>query len=202
MPEVFLSTYYLLTGQELFLQFETPENTLNVFISAYRTNFGDTSADQVTNTEGLPDQSPLVALNTEFSDISATIRHIYLEPGIYNLSFDVIYNTGETKKIELETPITVYAEWPKYEQEKIRFLNETTLNFGNELENTWTLDQVHIQPNEFGDVDVFNTAISRLYYNYQYLKFNAQTINTNSPTNGICFMFIFDGRAIISYRLT
>lgn len=175
VPEVYISSYFALTGQQIFIQFETPQNTQNVYISAYRTYFGETTSSDV-------EQESQVIFNTSFDDVSATVYHSYQNAGIYNLSFDVIYNTGEIKKINLESPITIYNEWPKYEQEKIRFLNETILNFGNEEENTWTLDQVNIQPNEYGDADIFNTAISRLYDNFEYLKFNSQTINTNSPT--------------------
>lgn len=175
VPEVFISTYFALTGQEIFIQFETPENNQDLYITSYRTNFGDLSTGEVNS----PDD---VGSNVEFSDINATVKHVYVQPGIYNLSFDVIYNNGQIKKFNLESPVTIYPEWPKYDQQKIRFLSETTLNFGNELENTYTLDQVEIQPNEFGDVDIFNTGITRLYNNFEYLKFNSQTINTNSPT--------------------
>ena len=175
IPEVYVSTYFALTGQEIFIQFETPENNQNLYITSYRTNFGDLSSGQVNQPDG-------VGSNIEYSDINDTVRHTYKETGIYNLSFDVIYNTGEIKKFNLESPITVYSEWPQYDQQKIRFLNETILTFGDELEKTYTLDQIDIQPNEFGDVDIFNTSIIRLYNNFEYLKFNSQTINTNSPT--------------------
>jgi hypothetical protein len=175
IPEVYVSTYFALTGQEIFIQFETPENNQNLYITSYRTNFGDLSTSEF-------DQPNEIGSNIEYSDINDTVRHSYKEPGIYNLSFDVIYNTGEIKKFNLESPITIYTEWPNYDQQKIRFLNETVLNFGDELENTYTLDQIDIQPNEFGDVDIFNTSITRLYNNFEYLKFNSQTINTNSPT--------------------
>lgn len=184
MPEVYLSTYFALTGQEIFIQFETPQNippnapvsVQNVYISAYKINFGENS------NANAPEEETEVYAISAFLDVDDTVRYSYSTPGIYTLSYDVVYNTGEIKRLELESPIAIYAEWPKFDQQKIRLLNETILEFGNSSENTYTLDQVEIQPNEFGDVDIFNTAISRLYDNFQYLKFNSQTINTNSPT--------------------
>ncbi len=184
MPEVYLSTYFALTGQEIFIQFETPQNippdapvsVQNIYISAYRINFGENS------NANAPEQETEVYAISAFSDVNDTVRYSYSTPGVYNLSYDVIYNNGEKKKLELESPITIYDEWPKFDQQKIRLLNETILEFGNRSENTYTFDEIEIQPNEFGDVDIFNTAISRLYDNFQYIRFNSQTINTNSPT--------------------
>lgn len=184
MPEVYLSTYFALTGQEIFIQFETPQNippdapvsVQNIYISAYKINFGENS------NANAPEQETEVFAISAFSNVNDTVRYAYSTPGIYNLTYDVIYNSGEIKRLELESPITIYSEWPKFDQQKIRLLNETILEFGNALENTYTFDQIEIQPNEFGDVDIFNNAISRLYDNFQYLRFNSQTINTNSPT--------------------
>ena len=164
MPEVFLSTYYATTGQTIFVQYETPENTLNLYISTYKTNFGENSGVTI------------------YSDASSTVQYVYNTPGVYNISFEVTYNTGQVKNLSLESPITIYEEWPKYDQRKIRLLNETILSFGNESENTYNLEQVNIQPNEFGDADIFNTAIERLHSNFEYLRFNSQTIKSTSPT--------------------
>ena len=164
MPEVYLSTYYALTGQRIYIQYETPENTQNVYISTYKTNFGENSGISF------------------FSEASSTVEYSYTTPGVYNISFEVLYNTGEVKNLSLESPITIYDEWPNYDQRKIRLLNETVLSFGNELENTYTLEQINIQPNEFGDVDIFNTAIERLHSNFEYLRFNSQTIKSTAPT--------------------
>jgi hypothetical protein len=184
MPEVYLSTYFALTGQEIFIQFETPQNippdapvsVQNTYISAYRINFGENS------NANAPEQETEVYAISAFSSVNDTVRYSYSTPGVYNLSYDVIYNTGEKKRLDLESPITIYDKWPQFDQQKIRLLNETILEFGNAEENTYTFDQIQIQPNEFGDVDIFNNAISRLYDNFQYLRFNSQTINTNSPT--------------------
>ncbi len=164
LPEVFLSTYYATTGQTIFVQYETPENTQNIYISTYKTNFGENSGVSI------------------YSDASSTIQYSYTTPGVYNISFEVTYNTGQVKNLSLEAPITIYQEWPKYDQRKIRLLNETILSFGNESENTYNLEQINIQPNEFGDVDIFNTAIERLHSNFEYLRFNSQTIKSTSPT--------------------
>lgn len=184
MPEVYLSTYFALTGEEIFIQFETPQNIppdapiniQSVYISAYKINFGENS------NANAPEQPTEVYAISAFSDVNDTVRYSYSTPGIYNLTYDVVYNTGEVKRLELESPITIYNEWPQFDQQKIRLLNETILEFGNKEENTYTFNEIEIQPNEFGDVDIYNTAISRLYDNFQYIRFNSQTINTNSPT--------------------
>lgn len=156
-PEIFVSSYYNLTGEQFTIEFETPENTQNLYISSYKVYFGDG--------------------NFGFYNANDVIYHSYDAKGIYTLSYDVTYNTGETKSFSLlKTPITVLENWPIYDQSNIRLLTETTLSL------PWDLDQIYIQPNEFGDADIFNNAITRLYENLEYLKGNIQTINTDSPT--------------------
>ena len=156
-PEIFVSSYYNLTGEQFFIEFETPENTENIYISSYKVYFGDG--------------------NFGFYNANDVIYHSYDAKGIYTLSYDVTYNTGENKSFSLlQTPITVLENWPIYDQSNIRLLTETTLTL------PWNLDQIYIQPNEFGDADIFNNAITRLYENLEYLKGNIQTINTDSPT--------------------
>ena len=38
----------------------------------------------------------------------------------------------------------------------------------------YNLNDIHIQPNEFGDSDIFNTSLKRLDDNLQYIKNNIQ----------------------------
>lgn len=156
-PEIFVSSYYNLTGEQFTIEFETPENTQNLYISSYKVYFGDG--------------------NFGFYSANDVIYHSYDAKGTYTLSYDVTYNTGESKSFSLlQTPITVLENWPIYDQSNIRLLTETVLTL------PWGIDEIYIQPNEFGDADIFNNAITRLYENLEYLKGNIQTINTDSPT--------------------
>ena len=161
-PKIYISSYYTLTGESIRFEFETPENTFNFKITSYDVFFGDSLSAII------------------YDDVP--LDKIYDLPGIYNISYNVYYNDGSYKYFELDIPISVYANWNTYDQNKIRLLNEINLNFGNPLEDTYDLEQIQIQPNEWGDVDIFNTAISRLNSNLNYLIYNSQTINTNSPT--------------------
>jgi hypothetical protein len=161
-PEIYISSYYATTGDNIFIQFKTPylQNTpeANVAITSYNIYFGDgLSAYHLVN------------------DIT---QHSYQSEGTYTLSYQVNYNNGSSLSFQLPNThaITVYNTWPTYDQSKIRLLTEEYLTL------PWTVDQVDIQPNEYADADIFNTAMSRLYDNLEYLIYNTQTINTDSPT--------------------
>lgn len=156
-PEIYISSYYNLTGENLLIQFDTPENSENLYISSYKIYFGDGSyAERAINDK---------------------IYYSYDSIGVYNISYEVLYNDGQTKSFVLqEHPITVLGKWPTYDQSKIRLLSETNLTL------PWTLNEINIQPNEFGVADIFNDAITKLYENLDYLKYNSQTISTDSPT--------------------
>jgi len=155
--DIYISTYYSLTGSPILMQFKTPEGSPTLQITSYNVYFGDGTV--------------------EFHNINDVISHEYNSNGVYILSYDANYNNGQTNSFSLlNNPITIYNNWITYDQSKIRLLNETTLTL------PWTTEQVYIQPNEFGDVDIFNTALSRLNDNLQYLINNTQTINTDAPT--------------------
>jgi hypothetical protein len=169
-PDVFISNYFALTGEKIRIEFQTPDLAnqstidgltnlgVDIKIVAYDVYFGDGSSQY-------------------HSSLNDVVYHSYKSEGTYTLSYDVYYNTGQVESFELsESPIKIYNNWPEYDQSQIRLLNETQLTL------PWSIDQVYIQPNEFGDVDIFNTAISRLYDCLDYLKSNTQTINTDSPT--------------------
>jgi len=160
-PELFISSYYSVTGNDIYFQFETPDNSLTYKITSYDLFFGDGLSAKAVN------------------DLS--IFKTYDKDGLYNISYNVYYNDSTSKFFEIDMPISIFNEWPYYNQEKIRLLSENQLSFGNELENTYSLDQIEIQPNEWADVDIFNTAITRLQFNLDYLKYNTQTLSNNSP---------------------
>jgi hypothetical protein len=161
-PKIFISSYYSTTANSIYFQFETPENTYNYKITAYDVFFGDSLSARIYDDQ--------------------IYYKTYLTEGIYQISYTVYYNDGTSNFFYMPGEITIYREWPHYDQNKIRLLNEITLEFGNELEDTFNLDQIKIQPNEWGDSDIFNTAIKRLQLNLDYLKYNSQTINTDSPS--------------------
>ena len=167
LPEIFVSTYYALTGQDFKFEFESPDNVIidgkEIKINAFYINYGDTA-------------------NNYYSTINKSLFHSYEYPGQYTISLSAIYNTGITRALEMNSKLNVYSEWLSYNQLKVRLLNETKLSFGDDYENTYTLDQIKIQPNEFADVDIFNTAISRLHSNFEYLRYNSQTISIKTPT--------------------
>ena len=160
-PNIFISSYYTITGKEIYFEFETPENYLNYKISSYDLFFGDGLSAKVLN--------------------NSKIYKTYYENNNYYISFLANYTNGTSTYFEMPNPIIVFDEWPYYDQNKIRLLSENQLYFGNVNENTYTLNEIEIQPNEWGDVDIFNTAIYRLYSNLQYLRDNCRTLISNSP---------------------
>jgi len=161
-PEIYISSYYALTGENIFIQFKTPylQNTpeANISIVSYNIYFGD----------GL----------SAYHLVNDTTYHSYQSNGTYNISYQVNYNNGTSLSFQLPNThdIKVYDVWPTYDQSQIRLLSEQVLTL------PWTFEQCSIQPNEYADADIFNTTMSRLYDNLQYLIHNTQTINTDSPT--------------------
>jgi hypothetical protein len=97
-------------------------------------------------------------------------------PGTYYLNYDIHYQDGKRITGFLPNPIVVYEKWPTLNSSDIRTLSEI------ELILPYSLEQVEIQPNEWGDVDIFNTSLSRLYENLNYLINNSQTVDTKFPT--------------------
>lgn len=167
-PEIYISSYYALTGENISIEFQTPQLAkiidglpdliTNMAITSYNVYFGDGNSQYHTNLDDV-------------------IYYSYSSGGVYLLSYDVNYNNGKSANFQLsQSPITIYENWPTYDQSKIRLLTETALTL------PWNIDEIYIQPNEFGDADIFNTAIDRLYDCLDYLKSNTQTINTDAPT--------------------
>jgi len=154
-PEIFLNTYYTITGLSVFVEFKTPRLRNNP-ISAYAVNFGETELD-ITN------------------NFSNTFYYQYSSTGTFNITYSAIYQDGSYKKFVSIAPFIVKDFWPEYNQESLRILNETT------LELPYSLDQILIQPNEFGDSDIFNNAIERSWECLEYLKSNIKTMNIDAP---------------------
>ena len=161
--QVYLSTLYTLTGVSVFIEYQNPLY-LSVYqpeitITEYVTDFGDGSPFAITS----PDQ---------------TVFHKYNQKGTYYISYTAIYGDPQQTHYNytVQIPFTVESSWNEYNQEQLRLNNEITLNL------PYTLEQINIQPNEWGAEDIFNTSILRLQECLNYLNGNIQTINTQSPT--------------------
>ena len=169
VPEVFLSTTYTLTSNS-----DNPNpNPFFIEINSYFVPIG-----------GLK----LTYFNVDFGDgnidpIEPNTKnyHNYQQAGTYYISYSAVYE--DASRVEtyvpynlLITPITVKNKWDNFDEKNIRLNNEI------ELSLPYTLDQIKIQPNEWGVADIFNTAISRLSLNLEYLKSNVQTINIKTPS--------------------
>jgi len=149
--EFFVSDYYTLTGGKISLSlFDYNIRT----VDQYDVDFGD----------GL----------IETIQLDDLIEHQYDNAGTYTIELSAISPTTIKTSKQL---VTVYNEWPIFDQFDFRFLDEKALKM------PYTLDQIYIQPNEFGDVDIFNTSLQRLNDNLEYLKSNSKTLNTQSPSD-------------------
>jgi hypothetical protein len=160
--QVYMSTVYTLTGTPVFVQYKNPVVSTfdpNLAISHYVTNFGDTSAVVTTS----PDE---------------TVFHTYTKKGTFFVSYTAFYNDPQESYYPyvVQNPFIVESQWNDYNQEQLRLNNEITLSL------PYTLEEINIQPNEWGVEDIFNTSIIRLQETLNFLNSNIQTINIQSPT--------------------
>jgi hypothetical protein len=156
-PQFYLSTNYTLTGVPIFIQYKTPQVYAGAnYITSYITNFGEGAI--ITST---PNEK---------------VFYTYQDFGTFYISYTAVYNNATVKKYQLTTPLIVKREWETYNENQLRFANEISLTL------PYNLNDIEIQPNEWGVEDIFNTAIYRLQDNIDYLKGNSQTINIDSPT--------------------
>jgi GLEYA domain len=128
-----------------------------LYVVAYLTDFGE-------------DNSQLV------SAYDSTITYNYNNKGTFYISYSAIYNDGSILEYQHPNPIIVDTAWQTYDPNALRFVEEAILTL------PYNDSQILIQPNEWGDADVFNASILRLQDNLEYLASNLQTLNTNSPT--------------------
>ncbi|NBO98570.1 MAG: hypothetical protein EBU90_00315 [Proteobacteria bacterium] len=156
-PEIYLSTTYTLTGRDIFVQYNTPYNPSGYSIVAYMTDFGE------------PDSARISAYDS-------TIFYNYKNKGTFYISYSALYNDGSIEYYQHPNPVIVEPDWETYDPNALRFVEETTLAL------PYNDEDIMIQPNEWGDADIFNTSILRLQDNLDYLTSNLQTLNTASPT--------------------
>lgn len=156
--QVYLSTTYALTGERLFVQYKTPiQSFTNAYITSYCTDFGENNPYVISPTQD-------------------TVFHSYSNAGTYYVAFSALYSDGSISSYNLSTPIIIESLWNKFNPEQLRLISHTSLTL------PYTIDQVYIQPNEWGVEDIFNTSILRTEENLQFLINATQAINTNSPT--------------------
>lgn len=153
-PEIFLNTRYTITASPIFVEFFTPLFEKNP-ITSYAVNFGENV--------------------TSLGNINATFNYQYSSIGTFFVSYSAFYQNGNYDKFTISNPIIVKDKWEEYTQENIRVLGESILQL------PYTLEEIMIQPNEFGDKDIFNTSLTRLNECLEYLKSNMQTMNIDSP---------------------
>lgn len=153
-PEIYLNTFYSLTGNEVFVEFKTPNYNTNP-ISAYAVNFGDN--------------------NIQTKTIDKIFYNTYPETGTYYITYSAIYTNYNKETYIQKIPFTIKNYWPHYDENSVRIISETVLKL------PYNLNDIHIQPNEFGDSDIFNTSLKRLDDNLQYIKNNIQTMNSFAP---------------------
>jgi hypothetical protein len=157
VPELYLSTTYTLTGSPITLQFTSPYTSSKFSIVAYAVDFGENPLPVITSS-------------------NFPLSYSYKNAGTFFISYSALYDDGSIKAYQNPNPLFIKNSWNTYNPNQLRFVEEAILSL------PYSSDQIMIQPNEWGDADIFNTAITRLQENLEYIIGNVQTINTNSPT--------------------
>lgn len=85
-------------------------------------------------------------------------------------------NDPKSYQYVTDIPFNIKTKWETYDPSNIRLNDEIVLQL------PYTLDEIEIQPNEWGVEDIFNTSITRLQECLEYLISKTQTLNTSSPT--------------------
>jgi hypothetical protein len=158
--QYYMSTYYTLVNDKVTIEYKNPivdNKNPNFYIDYYVTDFGD-GTDHV------------------ISSATSAVSAKYTDPGTYYISYSAVYNNGVAYPYVTREPFIVNAEWTVYDQNNIRLNEEIDLTL------PYTLEEIYIQPNEWGVEDIFNTSIYRLQECLEYLISNTQTINTYAPT--------------------
>jgi hypothetical protein len=160
----YLSAYYSIIKTPVFIQFKNPilfNNNPNFRLLFYEVDFGDSTG--------------LFRVNPEYP-----LYHEYNFAGTYFVSYSAIYADIEESTIVYpyvtDVPFRIKESWQEYNPNNIRLNDEILLTL------PYTLEQIEIQPNEWGVEDIFNTSIFRLQECLDYLTAKTQTINTYSPT--------------------
>ena len=155
--ELYISDYYQLTGNSILFQADSYFLSDSNPISSFYIDYGDGVSESLS--------------------LNDTNSHYYDYAGSFSITLSSIFQNGEIYHNTNIKPIIIYNEWPIYDQNDIRFISEKSLLL------PYNLSDISIQPNEFGNVDIYNTAITRLYKNLEYISSNMKTINVETPTD-------------------
>lgn len=159
--EFYVSSYYALVNEYILFDLRNHlslTNDANYKLIKYIIDFGDNIQTKYETTP----------------DMLTTYK--YSAPGVYFISYTAVYANGASYSYNIPTPITIKEKWDVYSQTGVRLNDEIVLNL------PYTLDDIKIQPNEWGVADIFNTSVTRLQECLSYLNSKTQTINTYSPT--------------------
>lgn len=157
-PSLYVSNFTILTGGSVSILPVNSYGLIDSNVNTYNIDFGDNSSILTVNA-------------------GEYITHNYSDVGTYYISYSANFKNNITHSLIHPEAITVKDKWLVYNQEDIRILSEQILQLPHQLSN------VEIQPNEWGDADIFNSAITKLYENLLFLENNSRTINTNFPTS-------------------
>lgn len=155
--ELYISDYYQLTGNSISFQADSYFLYENNPITSFYIDYGDGVSESLS--------------------LNGTNSHYYNYNGSFIVTLSSLFQNGDVIYNTNIKPIRIYNEWPTYDQNDIRFINEKILKFH------YNLSDISIQPNEFGNVDIYNTAITRLHKNLEYISANMKTINVEAPTD-------------------
>lgn len=160
----YISDYYSIIKTPVFIQFKNPilfNNNPNFRLLFYEVDFGDS-----TGAFRIAPEYPLY--------------HEYNFAGTYFVSYSAIYadieDSIQVYSYVTDVPFRIKEDWQEYNPNNIRLNDEIILTL------PYTLEQIEIQPNEWGVDDIFNTSVFRLQDCLDYLSAKTQTINTYSPT--------------------
>jgi len=159
IPQVFISTVYTLTGNNIFVEFETPYILDNYNIAAYIVDFGEDFEE-----------------STKVCAFDEVLKYQYSTPGTYYINYSAVFTDNTIAVFQNSVPIIVSNTWNTYDPNTLRKVENAKLTI------PYTQTEIEIQPNEFGDADIFNTSITRIQECIDYLSNNLKTLNTNSPT--------------------
>lgn len=156
-PKIYVSNFITTTDNPITIIYDAAGETPDNKITLCKTWFNDSG-------------------RAVYSQKNNPISINFSSPGTFYLNYDIYYQDGKRITGISPNPIVVYENWPTLNISDIRTLNEI------ELILPYNLEQIEIQPNEWGFVDIFNTALARLYDNLEYLRNNSQTVDTKFPS--------------------
>jgi hypothetical protein len=169
-PLLYISTFYALVGQTIFFKFKLPKLLNN--------QLGIKNIKLITGENNLS-LTQLNSLNLDFDPQTPNpdnVSYKFSNVGVYYISYEVTYVNNTVKTFFSDTPINIYKSWPVFKQEDIRILGENILTL------PYTFEDIRINPNEFGVASVFNSSITKLHLNLEYLKSNTRILNSKTPS--------------------